>query len=227
MAQSSPLTTASNNNSYQNGNGYYPDANNTTAESDNNGERGRQRKKRDFFGTLKRRLGRSKSRAKSIERSMIPIDADNPNGELRSVSADRMPLGTLGNNIGGGITSNTSTGNYLFFSVFIFIQFIHSPLTNHLPPSITISHYIIFYYFEMFVCVRSSSAPSHRAAHAQIGGTAQLTATAQLLCTCAWKRVRWFTICFVANEEFSIDATRYRERRRNSFSLKTNRRPEK
>lgn len=115
IAQSSPLTNASNNNSYQNGNGYYQDANKTTTESDNNGERGRQRKKRDFFGTLKRRLGRSKSRAKSIDRSMIPIDADNPNGELRSVSADRMPSGTLGNNIGGGITSNTSTGNYLWF----------------------------------------------------------------------------------------------------------------
>lgn len=124
IAQSSPLTNASNtnNNSYQNGNGYYPDANNTTAESDN-GERGRQRKKRDFFGTLKRRLGRSKSRAKSIERNMIPIDADNPNGELRSVSVDR----TLGNNMGGGIsfTSNTSTGKYfLFFFRFPFYHFI-------------------------------------------------------------------------------------------------------
>lgn len=44
---------------------------------------------------------------------MIPIDADNPNGELRSVSADR----SLGNNIGGGITTNTSTGNYLLFII--------------------------------------------------------------------------------------------------------------
>lgn len=119
VAQSSPHTNVSNNNSYQNGNGYYQDANNTTAESDN-GERGRQRKKRDFFGTLKRRLGRSKSRAKSSERSMIPIDADNPNGELRSVSADRTPSGTLGNNIGGGITFNTSTGNYLLFHFELF-----------------------------------------------------------------------------------------------------------
>lgn len=63
-------------------------------------DRGRGRKKRDFFGTLKRRLGRSKSRAKSVDRGMIPIDADNPNGQLRSVSADR-----------GGLNSNTSTGN--------------------------------------------------------------------------------------------------------------------
>lgn len=62
-------------------------------------DRGRTRKKRDFFGTLKRKLGRSKSRAKSADRGMIPIDAENPNGELRSVSADR-----------GGVTSNTSTG---------------------------------------------------------------------------------------------------------------------
>lgn len=152
MAQSSPLTTASNNNSYQNGNGYYQDANNTTAESDNNGERGRQRKKRDFFGTLKRRLGRSKSRAKSIERSMIPIDADNPNGELRSVSADRMTSGTLGNNIGGGITSNTSTGNYylsfhfqfnnnfLFLIIFLLNEFF-GPLLPHPYLTVTMSHY--------------------------------------------------------------------------------------
>lgn len=125
LAQSSPLNTVSNNNSYQNGSGLYQDLSNTPAESDINGDRGRQRKKRDFFGTLKRRLGRSKSRAKSSERSMIPIDADNPNGELRSVSADRITSGTLGNNIGGGITSNTSTGNYylLFFVLFLIFYF--------------------------------------------------------------------------------------------------------
>ncbi|XP_059622271.1 uncharacterized protein LOC132265573 isoform X2 [Phlebotomus argentipes] len=52
-------------------------------------DRGRSKKKRDFFGTLKRRLGRSKSRAKSMERDMIPIDAENPRGEIRSISADR------------------------------------------------------------------------------------------------------------------------------------------
>lgn len=65
-------------------------------------ERGRARKKRDFFGTLKRRLGRSKSRAKSMDRAgMIPLDTDNLTGQLRSVSADRgTPL----------TTSNTSTG---------------------------------------------------------------------------------------------------------------------
>lgn len=63
-------------------------------------DRGRARKKRDFFGTLKRKLGRSKSRAKSVDRGMIPIDAENPSGEnVRSVSADR-----------GALTSNTSTG---------------------------------------------------------------------------------------------------------------------
>lgn len=80
--------------------------------SDPNGdlERGRTRKKRDFFGTLKRKLGRSKSRAKSMDRGMIPIDAEHPNGigsaagidginTMRSVSADR-----------GALTSNTSTG---------------------------------------------------------------------------------------------------------------------
>ncbi|XP_037031581.1 uncharacterized protein LOC119071060 isoform X7 [Bradysia coprophila] len=61
-------------------------------------DRGRTRKKRDFFGTLKRRLGRSKSRAKSVDRGMIPIDADNPNAQLRSVSADR-----------GGLNSNNTS----------------------------------------------------------------------------------------------------------------------
>lgn len=67
-------------------------------------ERGRTRKKRDFFGTLKRKLGRSKSRAKSMDRGMIPIDAEHPNGieatsPMRSISADR-----------GALASNTSTG---------------------------------------------------------------------------------------------------------------------
>lgn len=75
-------------------------------------ERGRTRKKRDFFGTLKRKLGRSKSRAKSMDRAsgMIEINADNPttaSGELRSVSADRGTLngvGAIGGaaNAGGG-----------------------------------------------------------------------------------------------------------------------------
>lgn len=105
MAQSSPLG-----NHYQNGNGYHPETetNTSSADQDASGERGRARKKRDFFGTLKRRLGRSKSRAKSIERNMIPIDANNTNGELRSPSSDRI---SLRNSIGGGITSNASTGN--------------------------------------------------------------------------------------------------------------------
>uniref|UniRef100_A0A1L8DNB9 Protein kinase c conserved region 1 n=1 Tax=Nyssomyia neivai TaxID=330878 RepID=A0A1L8DNB9_9DIPT len=62
-------------------------------------DRGRSKKKRDFFGTLKRRLGRSKSRAKSVERDMIPIDAENPRGEIRSISADR----------GVSIVNNNST----------------------------------------------------------------------------------------------------------------------
>lgn len=62
-------------------------------------DRSRSRKKRDFFGTLKRRLGRSKSRAKSMDRGMIPIDPDNPRGETRSISADR-----------GVLTNSTSMG---------------------------------------------------------------------------------------------------------------------
>lgn len=65
-------------------------------------ERGRPRKKRDFFGTIKRKLGRSKSRAKSMDRGMIPIDTENPNGQMRSISADRAAM-----------SSNTSTGNLM------------------------------------------------------------------------------------------------------------------
>lgn len=82
-------------------------------------ERGRtKRKSRDFFGTIKRRLGRSKTRTKSMDRSMIPIDADNPHGELRSVSADR---GALMNNLNN--QSNSSTGNFYFSFPFQFIIF--------------------------------------------------------------------------------------------------------
>lgn len=82
-AQSSPITNYT---GYQNGNGSYPsnDGNPSTDPETNDGlERGRSRKKRDFFGTLKRRLGRSKSRAKSLERQgAVPIDVNNPNGKI-------------------------------------------------------------------------------------------------------------------------------------------------
>lgn len=78
LAHSSPQTNGFNGNT----NGHPDDT-----ELD---ERGRPRnKKRDFFGTLKRKLGRSKSRAKSADRGMIPIDAQNPRLETRSISADR------------------------------------------------------------------------------------------------------------------------------------------
>lgn len=84
IAQSSPLTNA-NYTGYQNGNGSYQtnDVNPSTDPETNDGfDRGRSHKKRDFFGTLKRRLGRSKSRAKSLERQgAVPIDAANPNGK--------------------------------------------------------------------------------------------------------------------------------------------------
>lgn len=53
----------------------------TDPETSDDLERSRNHKKRDFFGTLKRRLGRSKSRAKSLERSgAVPIDAEHPTG---------------------------------------------------------------------------------------------------------------------------------------------------
>lgn len=82
IAQSSPLTNYT---GYQNGNGSYPnnDVNPTMDPETNDGfDRGRSRKKRDFFGTLKRRLGRSKSRTKSLERpGAVPNDSTNPNGK--------------------------------------------------------------------------------------------------------------------------------------------------
>lgn len=88
IAQSSPITA--NYTGYQNGNGNYAttnDANQSTDPETDGLERGRSRKKRDFFGTLKRRLGRSKSRAKSLERQgAVPIDANNPNGKQSHVS---------------------------------------------------------------------------------------------------------------------------------------------
>lgn len=86
VAQSSPI---SNYTGYQNGNGNYPSNDThplTDPETNENLERGRSQKKRDFFGTLKRRLGRSKSRAKSLERQgAVPIDLNNPNGMLTNV----------------------------------------------------------------------------------------------------------------------------------------------
>lgn len=76
---------SSNYTGYQNGNGNYSnDPNQSTDPETNDGlERSRSRKKRDFFGTLKRRLTRSKSRAKSLERQgAVPIDANHPHGKI-------------------------------------------------------------------------------------------------------------------------------------------------
>lgn len=86
VAQSSPIQNSYG--GYHNGNGNYNpnDANspNTDPEMNDGLERSRSRKKRDFFGTLKRRLGRSKSRAKSLERSgAVPIDAEHPAGKSK------------------------------------------------------------------------------------------------------------------------------------------------
>lgn len=82
IVQSTPIANYT---GYQNGNGSYAinDVHpSTDPETNENLERGRSRKKRDFFGTLKRRLGRSKSRAKSLERQgAVPIDMNNPNGK--------------------------------------------------------------------------------------------------------------------------------------------------
>lgn len=104
MAQSSPIFyNGSYNTATTNGNHPAENGNASIEPNAEDTDRGRTRKKRDFFGTLKRKLGRSKSRAKSMDRGMIPIDANNPaattTSEVRSVSADRGALG-----------SNSSTG---------------------------------------------------------------------------------------------------------------------
>lgn len=48
------------------------------------------------------RLSRSKSRAKSADRGMIPIDANNPRVEARSISADR----SMNSHVGSGPMQN-------------------------------------------------------------------------------------------------------------------------
>lgn len=87
IAQSSPIpnnhTNCQNGNGTLNGNQAERGPNDIDAANDEAFDRGRSRRKRDFFGTLRRRLGRSKSRAKSLERnSAVPINADNPTGNL-------------------------------------------------------------------------------------------------------------------------------------------------
>jgi hypothetical protein len=50
-------------------------------------ERGRSRKKRDFFGTIRKRLSRSKMRSKSMEQG--EYDGFETDPLNRSISADR------------------------------------------------------------------------------------------------------------------------------------------
>ncbi|XP_055693588.1 uncharacterized protein LOC129795997 isoform X19 [Lutzomyia longipalpis] len=99
ISHSSPHTTNGFNGNQREGNGMQTSTTPSDPQLLLDDDRGRSKKKRDFFGTLKRRLGRSKSRAKSVERDMIPIDAENPRGEIRSISADR----------GASIVNNNST----------------------------------------------------------------------------------------------------------------------
>lgn len=64
-------------------------------------DRSRSRKKRDFFGTLKKRLSRSKTRTKSMDREMVPIDPNNPAAGMRSISADRSHQNNNNSNTAG------------------------------------------------------------------------------------------------------------------------------
>lgn len=121
VAQSSPLNSPAPGNGTH-GNGAAATTTTAAAATTPDGEldeRGRTRKKRDFFGTIKRKLGRSKSRAKSVDRSagMIEINAENPttaSGELRSVSADRGTLNGGGVGVGGATSSGMLAVNVVF-----------------------------------------------------------------------------------------------------------------
>lgn len=84
-----------------------PGLNNTNAEGFD--DRGRS-KKRNFFGTLKKRLSRSKTRTHSADRGALTSQQNNNlttptgtlNGDSRSLSVDRAVL-----------SKSNSLGNYL------------------------------------------------------------------------------------------------------------------
>ncbi|XP_055853877.1 uncharacterized protein LOC129917777 isoform X11 [Episyrphus balteatus] len=96
------------NGSYNNGYNSLPRSQThpTTPIPDDLDERSRS-KKRNFFGTLKKRLGRSKTRTRSADRDgMIPFDANNLNGDSRSLSVDRGVL-SKSNSLGPKINVTT------------------------------------------------------------------------------------------------------------------------
>lgn len=85
IAQSSPIQT--NHIECQDGNGTLNGNQATDCIKDADAldndafDRGGSRRKRDFFGTLRRKLGRSKTRGKSLERSgAVPLNAENTTG---------------------------------------------------------------------------------------------------------------------------------------------------
>ncbi|GAB0086889.1 uncharacterized protein DMENIID0001_011000 [Sergentomyia squamirostris] len=136
ISHSSPNATNGFNGNQRDGHGIQTPINDhpLTPEDD----RGRSKKKRDFFGTLKRRLGRSKSRAKSIDRDMIPIDAENPHGEIRSISADRgasmannnSTLSSAESSAISGISS-TSTKTYVHEASTLVLETIENGVKRH------------------------------------------------------------------------------------------------
>lgn len=86
IAQSSPIpSNHTNGNGTLSGNQTDRGPHDADAENVEAFDRGRSRRKRDFFGTLRRRLGRSKSRAKSVERIAVPINAENLTGNFKNL----------------------------------------------------------------------------------------------------------------------------------------------
>lgn len=90
---------------------------NTLADVD---DRGRS-KKRNFFGTLKKRLSRSKTRTHSADRGALASPHSNNlttptgtlNGDSRSLSVDRAVLSK--SNSLGNYLSSTTPSKHLFF----------------------------------------------------------------------------------------------------------------
>ncbi|XP_055853879.1 uncharacterized protein LOC129917777 isoform X13 [Episyrphus balteatus] len=101
------------NGSYNNGYNSLPRSQThpTTPIPDDLDERSRS-KKRNFFGTLKKRLGRSKTRTRSADRDgMIPFDANNLNGDSRSLSVDRGVLSKSNSLESSAISGFSSASN--------------------------------------------------------------------------------------------------------------------
>ncbi|XP_026477402.1 putative protein kinase C delta type homolog isoform X2 [Ctenocephalides felis] len=94
-----------------------------------NDDRGRGRRKRDFFGTIKRRLGRSKNRSKSMDRAMAIGAEAEPGIESRSISADRGQLNTSSPE--GSAISGTSVRTYVNEASTLVLETLENGVRRH------------------------------------------------------------------------------------------------